>query len=88
MQRFMVAIGLLVALPAAAQDGGEAGVAGRPVQYQKVTELEFRELELPGELVRPSGGLVIVHKQAEFNPLIVLRSDFAAELEGSVVEVR
>lgn len=85
MRRFMVAIGLVAALPAMAQDEGEAG---RPVQYQKVTELEFRDLELSGELVRPSGGLVIVRKQAEFNPLIVLRADFAAELEGSVAEVQ
>ena len=89
MRRFVAVIGMVVALPAVAQDEGAAGQAeGRPVQYQKVTELEFRDLELSGELVRPSGGLVIVRKEAEFAPLIELRADFSAELEASVGEVK
>ena len=45
-------------------------------------------LDVNGELVKPSGAMVLDRKKASFNPLIKLRSDFNPEMEQSIDEVK
>ncbi|GDX78430.1 hypothetical protein LBMAG42_02410 [Deltaproteobacteria bacterium] len=78
------AIALAAAAPAFAQD--EEG--DRKVTYKTKTEIDFEGLDVSGELVKPSSALVLDRKKAQFNPLIKLRTDFNAEMEQSVDEVK
>lgn len=55
--------------------------------YKARTEIDFTELEIRGELVRPSITLVSDIKRESFN-FINLRADFNPEIEQSLSEVR
>lgn len=76
--------------------GATSGVAlaqdeetdGRKVTYKQKTEIDFEGLDVNGELVKPSGAMVLDRKKASFNPLIKLRSDFNPEMEQSIDEVK
>jgi len=60
----------------------------RAVEYKKKTEIDFEELDVTGELVKPQGALLLDRKRASFNPLIRLRSDFNVEMSNSVTEIK
>lgn len=83
-------------LLAAAVTGAFAGTAvaqdeeadGRKVTYKQKTEIDFEGLDVSGELVKPSGAMVLDRKKASFNPLIKLRADFNPEMEHSIDEVK
>ena len=60
----------------------------RAVEYKKKTEIDFEELDVTGELVKPQGALLLDRKRASFNPLIKLRSDFNVEMSNSVTEIK
>lgn len=64
-----------------AQDSGD-------VKYEKETQIDFEDLEIEGQLVKPQGALLIDRKRATFNPLIKLRTDFNPEISTSVNEVK
>lgn len=72
---------------ALAQDE-EGGADGRKVTYKQKTEIDFEGLDVNGELVKPSGAMVLDRKKASFNPLIKLRADFNPEMEQSIDEVK
>ena len=74
------------AAPALAQD--EDSEDGRKVIYKQKTEIDFEGLDVSGELVKPQSALVLDRKKASFNPLIKLRTDFNAEMEQSIDEVK
>lgn len=73
---------VLVAAPALAQDGD------REVKYKDRTVIDFEEVDVNGELVKPSGMLLLDRKKADFNPLIRLREHFNEEMKQSVDEVK
>jgi hypothetical protein len=75
---------LLFTQPAAAQEED----AGRQVKYKERTEIDFEDVDVNGELVKPAGALLIDRKRASFNPLIRLREDFNDEMKQSVDEVK
>lgn len=87
--RFLVALGALTAFatPAFAQDE-DFGDAGREVKYKERTEIDFDGLDVTGELVKPSGQLLLDRRKADFNPLIKLRQNFDTEMKQSVDEVK
>tara|TARA_R110002126_G_scaffold277435_1_gene423303 strand:+ start:129 stop:374 length:246 start_codon:yes stop_codon:yes gene_type:complete len=58
------------------------------VIYKAKTEIDFEGVEIDGELVRPQGQLVLDRKSAQFNPLIILRTDFDDEMDKSVAEIK
>lgn len=87
MLRSALTLGLLLAsAPAFAQDDEDA--EGREVRYKEKTEIDFEGVDVSGELVKPSGSLLVDRKKAQFNPLIQLRADFNAEMKESVNEVK
>lgn len=57
-------------------------------QYQKVTEIEFNEQYLSGEMLKPGVVISVEHLQQKFPLLVQLRGDFDAEMAQSVEEVR
>jgi len=73
-----------------AQDETTAGTddSGQKVLYKKKTEIDFEGLDVSGELVKPSGMLLLDRKRAAFNPLIKIRSDFNEEMAASVDEIK
>ncbi len=77
----------LTALPALAQEEVDAE-SGRKIEYKQRTEIDFEGLDVNGELVKPSGALLMDVKRSQFNPLIRLREDFAKEMMASVDEVK
>jgi hypothetical protein len=62
--------------------------SGQKVLYKKKTEIDFEGLDVNGELVKPSGMLLLDRKRASFNPLIKIRSDFNEEMAASVDEIK
>jgi hypothetical protein len=58
------------------------------VKYKERTEIDFEDVDVNGELVKPAGALLIDRKRASFNPLIRLREDFNDEMKQSVDEVK
>ncbi len=80
---------LLLATPAFAQSASEA--EPRPegrVLYQKETQIDFDILALDGVSAKPGVLLSSERAQARFNPLIVIRSDFDAEMLRDAEAVR
>lgn len=73
------------AAPALAQDSDDEG---RAVKYKERTEIDFEEVDVTGELVKPQGQLLLERKKASFNPLITLRQDFNEEMKQSIDEVK
>lgn len=69
------------AAPALAQDDSN-------VQYQQRTEIDFEEVDVNGELLRPQGQLLLERRKASFNPLIELREEFNDEMRNSLDEVK
>lgn len=70
------------ASPALAQD------EDAKIQYKAKTEIDFEGVEVDGELVKPTGALLLDRKRADFNPLIKLREDFDEEMDQSVNQVK
>ena len=77
----------LVAAPALAQDDIDAET-GQRIKYKERTEIDFEGLDVSGELVKPSGALLMDVKRSQFNPLIRFREAFAKEMRQSVDEVK
>lgn len=71
---------------ALAQD--ETDEASRSIRYKARTEIDFEGVDVTGELVKPSGQLLLDRKRANFNPLIRLREDFNTEMMQSIDEVK
>lgn len=89
ISRVLLSMGVLFALSAGtamAQD--EEGAGGQKVIYKDKTEIDFEGLEVAGELVKPSGALLLDRKRASFNPLIKLRTDFNDEMDRSVDQIK
>jgi hypothetical protein len=61
---------------------------GREVRYKARTEIDFEEVDVTGELVKPQGQLLLERKKASFNPLIRFREDFNEEMRQSIDEVK
>lgn len=90
MLRFVLPICLLAFAAAAPLSGlaqDEDG-DGRQVRYKEKTEIDFEGVDVSGELVKPSGSLLVDRKKAQFNPLIQLRTDFNPEMKESINEVK
>jgi hypothetical protein len=83
-RRFLAVLSLTIFSGSAwAQDEEE-----RKVKYKERTEIDFEGLDVSGELVKPSGALLLDRKRASFNPLIRLRTDFNQEMAESVDEIK
>jgi hypothetical protein len=61
---------------------------GREIRYKARTEIDFEEVDVTGELVKPQGQLLLERKKASFNPLIRFREDFNEEMRQSIDEVK
>ncbi|MCB9663366.1 MAG: hypothetical protein H6732_04580 [Alphaproteobacteria bacterium] len=81
-----VLLTLGVSTSALAQD--DIDDAGRKIQYKQRTEIDFEGVDVSGELVKPSGALLMDVKRSAFNPLIRFRENFNAEMEQSIDEVK
>ena len=60
----------------------------RKIRYQKETEIDFDDLEITGELVKPTGALIVERSGVKFNPLIELRTDWNLEMSRSVNSIK
>jgi hypothetical protein len=89
MTRTLIAIVTLLAVsaPAFAQDDVDAE-SGRKIKYKERTEIDFEGVDVNGELVKPSGALLMDVKRSQFNPLIRFRENFDKEMKDSLDEVK
>jgi len=81
-------MGVLLALSGGSALAQDEGAPGQKVIYKEKTEIDFEGLEVAGELVKPTGALLLDRKRASFNPLIKLRTDFNDEMDRSVDEIK
>lgn len=85
MKYLVLVLTLILATPAFAAE--EARVVRQPdrTAYKKKSFVSFSEVQLTGELVKPSSTLVHARgSRAKFRSLIRLRGDFRPELLASV----
>jgi hypothetical protein len=91
MSRTLLAILTLAtistAAPAFAQDDVDAET-GRKIKYKERTEIDFEGVDVNGELIKPSGVLLMDAKRSHFNPLIRFRENFDKEMKESLDEVK
>ena len=73
-------------ISAFAQDAEDE--SSRQVKYKARTEIDFEGVDVSGELVKPSGSLLLDRRKATFNPLIQLRENFNPEMRESINEVK
>ncbi len=83
MRRIILIAALLFAQPAKAEEEDD-----RKVVYKQKTEIDFEGLNVDAALVKPAGSFVLERKQASFNPLIKLRSNFNEEIDKSTDEIK
>lgn len=86
MRKIILIAALLFAQPAKAGDKTEED--DRKIQYKQKTEIDFESLDISATLIKPAGSLVIERKQASFNPLIKLRTNFNEEIEQSTDDIK
>lgn len=84
MMRWMLMVGMVVALPALAQEkkGGEGNV-----RYNKTTSYDFEDDTIEGDLTKPDGEYVEARKKVQHSNLIRVREDFKEEVMQSVGEL-
>jgi hypothetical protein len=85
LRRFALAAVLFSALVAAADEPKAVKVVQEPdkVIVRKRTVVDFGDVTVEGELVKPEGSYVLNRNKTQFQPLIRLRDDFDAELRKS-----
>ena len=90
LRKFMTVLLIIplcgVSLTALAQDADDD--SNRNVKYKARTEIDFEGVDVSGELVKPSGSLLLDRRKATFNPLIQLRENFNPEMRESINEVK
>lgn len=84
---FVLLTSLLIGGTAFAQDEVDAD-SGRTIKYKERTEIDFEGVNVDGELVKPSGALLMEVKRSQFNPLIRMRENFDKEMRQSIDEVK
>ena len=82
MKRAFVALAVLVAAPALAEEK-VIQEADRTV-YRKKTVIDFTDVSVEGELTKPEGSYSVSKKKTRFDSLIKVRTDFNPELKQSV----
>lgn len=78
----------LVLLVAPALAPAQDAEGDQDVRYKERTEIDFEEVDVSGELIKPQGQLLLERKKASFNPLIRFREDFNEEMRQSIDEVK
>jgi hypothetical protein len=84
MKYTLIILALFLAQPANAEEEEK----DRKIQYKQKTEIDFSDLNVEAALIKPAGSLVLERKQASFNPLIKLRTNFNEEIDKSTDEIK
>jgi hypothetical protein len=82
MKRWIVAVAVLVALPALAED--KVIQEADKTVFRKKTVIDFTDVSVEGELTKPEGSYSVSKKKTRFDSLIKVRTDFNPELRESV----
>jgi hypothetical protein len=85
LKRLALAFALLWAFAAGADEAKGPKVVRQPdkVIVRKRTVVDFGDVTVQGELVKPEGSYLLNRNKTRFQPLIQLRDDFDAELRKS-----
>jgi len=84
--RALIVLSLLATVPAAGADTPKAvKVVQEPdkVIVRKRTVVDFNDVTVEGELIKPEGSYLLHRNKTRFKPLIQLRDDFNGELRQS-----
>jgi hypothetical protein len=80
----VVAVALLGASPALAQDDVKIIQEADKTIYRKKTVIDFTDVTVEGELTKPEGSYLLNRKKTDFQSLIKVRDNFNPELQKSV----
>jgi hypothetical protein len=85
LRRLALAFALCSAFAATADEAKGPKVVRQPdkVIVRKRTVVDFGDVTVQGELVKPEGSYLLNRNKTRFQPLIQLRDDFDAELRKS-----
>ena len=84
--RALIVLFLLAAVPAGAADAPKGvKVVQEPdkIVVRKRTVVDFNDVTVQGELIKPEGSYLLHRNKTRLEPLIHLRDDFNAELQQS-----
>ena len=65
-----------------------SGEEERSIKHQRETTVDFDAIDITGEIVKPTGALIVERSNVRFNPLIELRTDWNQEMKMSVKEIK
>ena len=82
MKRWILAVAVLVAAPALAQD--KVIQEEDKTVFRKKTVIDFTDVSVEGELTKPEGSYSVSKKRTRFDSLIKVRTDFNPEVRESV----
>ena len=90
VKRLAIAFALFSAFAAAADEAKAPRVVRQPdkVIVRKRTVVDFGDVTVQGELVKPEGSYLLNRNKTRFQPLIQLRDDFDVELRKSAGNVQ
>ena len=84
MKTSSFALVLLFATSALAQEEDKIIQEEDKVVYKKETELDFSDVMVSGELIKPNGAYVKNRRKTRFQALIELRANFRPELNQTI----
>jgi hypothetical protein len=89
MRRTLVAALLLFSAAALAEDKPGVRIVREPdrIVVRKRTVVDFNDVTVQGELIKPEGSYVLERGKTRFGPLIRLRDRFDDELKETVDEI-
>jgi hypothetical protein len=89
-KRLALGVALFSAFAAAADEAKGPKIVRQPdkVIVRKRTVVDFGDVTVQGELVKPEGSYVLNRNKTRFPPLIQLRDDFDAELRKSAGDIQ
>lgn len=79
----MVLCGALIIGLASAAVAQQTVQEGNSVAYKKKTVIDFSDVTIQGELVKPEGSYLVNRKRTKFSQLIQIRQNFNPELFNS-----
>ena len=83
LRRTLVAAALVLSSGTVLAQEGSVQESDKVV-YKKKTVIDFSDVTIEGELVKPEGSYIVNRKKTRFKNLITVRSDFRPELGRSV----
>ena len=81
---FCIILSIMIFLISSVTYAEELIDEGEKVEYMKRTVIDFSDVTIEGEMIRPEGSYLMNRKKTNFSKLIRARDNFVYEMMGSI----